>query len=139
MVKDYMNMFKDSKILLIEEDENDNLLIQVVLESKGYNVCSENVRSRVISKIVRVQPDLILVDFIISGRYQYSYLKDLVNNDNVKNIPIITISDKGNPVDEKLLVKVGIVDNINKPVHDLVLYDKINTALRLRSPDSDNW
>jgi DNA-binding response OmpR family regulator len=81
------------KRVLIVDDNRDILdLLQIILETEGYNVnCLEN-GNHLSTAIESYQPNLILMDIMLGHLDGRDLCKNLKSNPETKKIPIIMIS-----------------------------------------------
>ena len=79
--------------------------------------------------LMRVMPDLILLDINIPGTSGFDIIKKLKENDSYKNVPVIFLS--GNKDKESIVMglSLGAEDFITKPVADAELIESIDKVL----------
>jgi CheY-like chemotaxis protein len=79
------------KILVVDDDESILEVIQIVLESEGYQIqtCQN---SHCFQYLTASLPDLILLDILLSGEDGYELCKQLKHNQATAHIPIIMLS-----------------------------------------------
>ncbi len=105
-------MADKTKILIIEDEEALISLLKVKLEKEGFDVeCAYNGEEGY-KKIKEYKPDLILLDIVMPKMNGYEVLEKM-NEDNIK-IPVIIISNSGQPVELEKTKKLGAVDHLIK-------------------------
>jgi CheY-like chemotaxis protein len=79
------------KILVVDDDESILEVIQIVLESEGYQIqtCQN---SQCFQYLTGSLPDLILLDILLSGEDGYELCKQLKHDQTTAHIPIIMLS-----------------------------------------------
>ncbi len=115
---DYTHDAKDkaTKILYIEDDLNNALLMKRILEIDGYNVSLAASGDIGLDKAHKEHPDLILLDIYMPGLNGHEVAKRLRQTDDTKNIPILVISASPNSDDKRLSQEVGCNGYITKPI-----------------------
>jgi DNA-binding response OmpR family regulator len=85
-----LNMEK--KVLIVDDNRDILDLLQIILETEGYNVnCLEN-GNHLSTAIESYQPNLILMDIMLGHLDGRDLCKNLKSNPETKKIPIIMIS-----------------------------------------------
>lgn len=100
------------RILIIEDEESLVDLLTAKLKKEGYNVESAHDGEAGYNKIAKTKPDLILLDIVMPKMDGYEVLEKM-NEENV-NIPVIIISNSGQPVEIEKTKKLGAVGHLIK-------------------------
>lgn len=100
------------KILLIEDEEFLGDLLCKKLQGREYDVDWVGEGKKGLKKAKMGGYDLIILDMILPKLDGFDILEDLQNSGN--NIPIIIISNSGQPVDIKKAKKMGAIDYLVK-------------------------
>ena len=80
------------KILWVDDDEELTLSLQPNLEKEGWQVKTTLSAEQGKSMAVTDRPDLIIMDIIMGGEHGYKAIKDLLNNPQLSNVPVIVFS-----------------------------------------------
>lgn len=80
------------KVLIIDDDIDILESMQFVLEEEGYVVKTISSGQNLISEASSFNPEVILLDYLISGLSGIDICKDLKNDARTKEIPVIFIS-----------------------------------------------
>lgn len=115
------------KILVIDDDVSILSVIDKLLSMKGFSVDILSVPENVQSRIESFQPNLILLDVLISGNDGRLLCRQLKADENTKRIPVIMCS--GHPAAASTIGEYGADDYVAKPFDINVLIDKINHHL----------
>lgn len=103
------------KIILVIEDEEPLVeTLRIKLEKEGFTVETAEDGEAGIKKAEAIKPGLILLDLMlpkVKGEDVLTYLK---KHQELKNIPVIIISNSGQPVEIKALLASGADDYIIK-------------------------
>lgn len=106
------------KILIIEDEEILADLLQKKLIQAGYNalVAVDGVEG--MKEIKKDIPDLILLDIIMPKMGGFEVMRELQKEKKFSKIPIIIISNSGQPVELDLAQKLGATDWLIKTDFD---------------------
>lgn len=107
------------KILLVEDDKNLSALIQKKLEKEGYGFILAPDGSNVLEIARKVRPDLVLLDIDLPYKNGAEVLKDLREDEELKNTSVVIISSSGSPVDIHRVRQLGVKDYLIKVDFDL--------------------
>ncbi|HNZ83702.1 MAG TPA: response regulator [Candidatus Pacearchaeota archaeon] len=114
------------KILLIEDDTLLLDLVQNKLKEYGYDVLGKQSGEDGLEVIAEFFPDLILLDMLLPGIDGIQTLEQIKKNPKSTEIPVIIISNSGQPVELGRAEQLGARDWLIKVDFDLdELIDKI--------------
>jgi two-component system alkaline phosphatase synthesis response regulator PhoP len=106
------------KILLIEDEEIIIDLLQKKLIQSGYNIITARNGEEGIKKIKEEKPDLVLLDIIMPKMTGFDVLEKKNEDKEIKKIPVIIISNSGQPVEIDKAQKMGVKDWLVKTEFD---------------------
>lgn len=112
-----------AKILVVDDDLDILVVMEILLNMKGYEVEVTPKWEHAIDKIRIFKPDLILLDVLISGNDGRTICKKLKAEEDTKHIPIIMFS--AHPSAEATISEYGANDFIAKPFDVNELMEKI--------------
>lgn len=114
------------KILVVDDDESILEVIQIVLESEGYQIqISQN--SDCFQHFTNCLPDLILLDVLLSGEDGREICKQLKRNQATAHIPVVILSAH---TDANMFADVsGADDFLEKPFDVDVLLETVEKHL----------
>lgn len=107
------------KIFLIDDDQVLTQLIKQKLEKEGYEFHAVGDGVGVEKKLKEGKPDLLLLDIDLPYKNGVEILEDIRNDAELKNLPVIVISNSGNPVDIYRIKQLGVKDYLIKVDFDL--------------------
>lgn len=114
---------KIKKIVVVDDDPDILQAIKIILELQGYSV-STSQKGECVFKITRREsPNLILLDVLLSGSDGRNWAKQLKNEKDTKDIPIILIS--ADPSVHQSYKDCGADDFIPKPFDVDVLLKRV--------------
>jgi CheY-like chemotaxis protein len=117
------------KILVIEDEPDQNRLIKLRLEARGFTVLSARKAREGIELSAREKPDLILLDMILPDMHGLNAAMRLKKNPATRSIPVIAISAVGSPDFIKACLQEGIVAYMRKPYDPRELFQTIEKFL----------
>ncbi len=123
-----MSENKKVKILIIEDEEALANVLYAKIEKEGYEVEIAYDGEEGYKKIKKWKPDLILLDIVMPKMDGYEVMEK-INEEELK-IPVIVISNSGQPVEIEKTKKLGAVDHLIKTEFDpSEVMDKIKKYL----------
>src|SRR4030043_2287651 len=102
------------KILIIEDEKVLLEVLQKKLVSQGYEVWIAQDGEEGIKTIKETKPDLILLDIIMPKKDGFGVLEEINKNNDLAQIPVIIISNSGQPVEIDKALKMGVRDYLIK-------------------------
>ena len=124
----------NTKILIVDGDDNVNSEISNILANKGYLVHSAKTGKEGIDIALREHPDLIVLEVSLSDTDGFSVCKTL-RADGFKN-PIIFLSTRTSEIDAIIALELGAQDYIRKPPSIKELLARIEVQLKKNLPQT---
>lgn len=121
---------KSKTILIIDDSTTNVVLLQAVLNHKGYRIetaLSVKEAHAVMSKRL---PDLILLDLLMPRINGYEFLKEIKADEKTENIPIIVVSALTDQENVQKSLALGAQDFISKPVDIQKLIEIVDTVFK---------
>ena len=115
------------RILIIEDDEKLREELQKFLNNNGYKVEVLKTFDNTLNDILKINPDLILLDISLPGADGEYICKEIRKQ---SAMPIIIITSRDNELDELLCINYGADHYITKPFNIRILLAKISSLLR---------
>lgn len=123
-------MTQKKRILLVEDEEDIAALIKLQAELSGYKLHVEVDGINGYRAIEREKPDLVVLDIMLPGENGLDVCRRIKSSSELKNIPIIMLSAKGEELDIVLGLELGADDYVQKPFSPKVLFSRIKAILR---------
>jgi CheY-like chemotaxis protein len=122
-------MAQNKLVLIIDDSVTNVFLIESVLIEYGYSVMTALSAAEALVRLNKQKPDLILLDLLMPQISGFDFIKQIKQNDNFSEIPVIIVSavTDEDSIDE--IRKLGAIEYIKKPVVLTVLIDKIESVL----------
>lgn len=112
-------MKKEKIVLIIEDDRTLMEALKFELDYLGINVESHLYGEGAYEKTLKIKPDLILLDLVLPGMSGFDILEKVKNNLEIKDIPVIIITNLGEDTDKKRALELGAADFVIKASIDL--------------------
>jgi len=106
------------KIILIEDEELLINLLEKKLIQEGYEVKVARNGIEGLESIRKDKPDLILLDIIMPQMGGFEVMEEINKDPKLKKIPIIIVSNSGQPVELDKAQKLGAKDWLIKTEFD---------------------
>jgi len=118
------------KIVLVEDEEDIAALIKLQAEISGYKIFVEVDGLNGYRTIEKEKPDLVILDIMLPGLSGLDICRKLKNHEELKDIPVIMISARGEEIDVVLGLELGADDYVTKPFSPKVLFSRVRAILR---------
>ncbi len=115
------------RILIIEDDEKLREELKIFLNKNGYEAIVLQTFDNTIQDILRISPNLLLLDINLPNTDGEYICKEIRKQSNV---PIIIVTSRDNELDELLSINNGADHYITKPFNIQILLAKISSVLR---------
>jgi len=106
------------KILLVEDEEIVTDLLQRKLQKEGYEIFVARDGEEGLKLMEEIKPNLILLDIIMPKMGGFEVMEGMNKNKELKKIPVIVISNSGQPVELDRAQKLGAKDWLIKTQFD---------------------
>lgn len=115
-------------ILVVDDDRHTRLLLSAVLGNAGYNVTTACNGIEALEALDKIHTDLVVLDVMMPKMDGYEFTKTV--RDGNSTLPILMVTAKHLPADEKKGFIVGTDDYITKPIDEEKLLLRIKALLR---------
>lgn len=121
------------KILLIDDQLENLLLLKTILSEQHYQVYALKSGKTALTLIANIKPDLILLDILMPDLSGYEVCKSLKQDPQFQEIPIIFLSAASELTDKVKAFNLGACDYITKPFEAVEVLARVSYQLELRS------
>lgn len=125
-------------IYCVEDDQGIRDLMVYTLNASGFNAKGFKDASELYGALKIEKPELITLDIMLPKEDGISILKKLKDDDNLKNIPIIMASAKGEEYDKVLGLDLGADDYLAKPFGMMEMVSRVKAVLRRTGTIKEN-
>ena len=106
------------KILIIEDEEIILNLLQKKLLKEGFDVLIARDGAAGLELMKEKNPDLILLDIIMPQKGGFEVMEEMQKDREIRKIPVIVISNSGQPIELDRAQKLGAKDWLIKTEFD---------------------
>lgn len=117
------------KIVVIDDDPDQQAGLQVRLTASGYDVSSARDAMQAIAVVRKVKPDLILLDIGLPGGDGHTVIARLKSLGPIAAIPVIVLSAMEPGENVERMRAAGAVAYFQKPANNELLLAEIRKAL----------
>ncbi len=126
-----METIKESKILVVDDNEFNIYLIAYILKDQ-YNLKVAMTGTDALKMVEEDKPDLILLDVMMPEMDGYEVCRVLKSNESTKDIPVIFLTALSEDSEEMKGLDMGAVDYITKPFNPKLVAKRIKNHLALK-------
>ncbi|WP_066634434.1 response regulator transcription factor [Desulfolucanica intricata] len=119
------------KVLVVDDDQTVLDLIKLYGEREGFEIIGINNGDLVLPAFYREKPDVVILDIMLPGKDGLTLFRNLRE---IRMIPIIMLTAKGEEVDRVLGLEMGADDYVAKPFSPRELVARIKAVLRRTQP-----
>ena len=117
----------DTKILVVDDDNNISELLRLYFENEGYEVKTANDGAEGVNAFKAFEPDLVLLDVMMPKKDGWQVLREIRE---MSSKPVIMITAKGDVFDKVLGLELGADDFVVKPFDTKELSARAKAVLR---------
>jgi two-component system, OmpR family, response regulator VicR len=128
-----MESEKTRCIVYIEDDLEMIDLVKLILSRRGFDVKGAHGGRQGIDIVQQIKPDLVLLDLMMPDVDGWEVYQQLKAHESTKDIPVIVITAKAQPIDRVLGLHIAKVDDyISKPFHPQELLESIDKVMKAK-------
>ena len=120
-----------SKILLVDDNQQNLELIQAYLEALPVEITTARDGVEAIESINQDPPDLVLLDVMMPRMSGFEVCQKLKTNPDTRDIVVIMVTALHEVADYERAVESGTDDFLSKPVNKLELLTRVRSLLRV--------
>lgn len=102
-------------VVLVEDEPNIIEAIRFFLTREGWTVEAHSDGSDAVEVIKAANPDLVILDLMLPGKSGMEILKDLREEDGLRNLPVLMLTARGQARDREMAEKAGVSRFMTKP------------------------
>ena len=119
-----------ARILIVEDNSLNRLLIHDVLELRGHDVFEAATVSEARDILAAVRPDLLLLDVQIPGGGGEAVIREVRRRPDLTDLPIVAVTSLAMPGDRERLLSIGFQGYLSKPIDTRTFAAAIETYLK---------
>ncbi|MDO5396362.1 MAG: response regulator transcription factor [bacterium] len=124
----------NSKVLIVDDDENIVELMRINLMKEGFDICTANDGEKAVELFRTETPSIVILDVMMPKMDGWQVCREIRR---ISNIPIIMLTAKGETFDKVLGLELGADDYMVKPFETKELIARVKAVLR-RSESAEN-
>jgi two-component system, cell cycle response regulator DivK len=125
-----MDEKKEFKILVVDDSTTNVVLLEAILDEKGYQIETALNAKEAYSIIEKETPDLILLDLLMPKISGFDFLEEIRKNQKTINTPVIVVSALTDEENIEKIMKMGAIDFVKKPIDLQYLVERVESVLK---------
>jgi len=119
-------------VMIVEDDEMLLRALYLAFLHSGFTIATASDGETAVRMTERLKPDLVLLDLLLPKMSGFEYLQAIKANPDLKDTPVIILSNLGDKGDMEKAKGLGAADYFIKANTDLsVLAKKVNDLLKV--------
>ena len=118
-----------TKILIIDDDSQNRDILKTRLELAGYEVKEATNGDEGLEAALKEEADLIILDIMMPKKDGWQVCKGIRGNPKTRNVPVIALTARIQPIDEMRSWESGVDEYFQKPVEPATLLASIEKLL----------
>ena len=119
LAENLFDWVKTMKILIVEDEDVLSLVLEEKFKNEGYEIMIAKDGGEAQPKAEKFKPDIILLDLILPKKGGLEVLESLKSNSELKQIPVIVLSNLEGDETIKKALSLGAVDYFVKTQHPI--------------------
>ncbi|MEC7183298.1 MAG: hybrid sensor histidine kinase/response regulator, partial [Bdellovibrionota bacterium] len=119
-------------ILIIDDIKDMRTLLKNILLPHGYKVSLAKNPEEGLKKVVKIKPDLVIVDWMMGETSGIDFIKSIRSDQKSKTTPIILLTAKSDEESRTTGVKSGADAFLGKPFNEVELVSLVRNLTRLK-------
>ncbi len=119
-----------TKILLVDDDNTMSRLFQYNLNKEGFECLTASSAEEGLEKAKSFQPDIIISDIMMPKTDGFEFRKMILKNDELKGIPFVFLTAKGDESDILDGYGLGITDYVIKTAGPRIVVAKVSAIIQ---------
>jgi len=125
-----MDENRDYKILVVDDSTTNVVLLEAILDEKGYKIETALNAKEAYTIIEKDTPDLILLDLLMPKISGFDFLEEIRKNKKTMNTPVIVVSALTDEENVEKIMKMGAIDFVKKPIDLQYLVERVENVLQ---------
>src|SRR5882724_1535410 len=119
-----------ARILVVDDSPTIRKVVGSILEARSYQALLAADGQEALDMLGTEQVDLVLLDFVMPRMNGYQFCRELRAHPELKNLPVVLMSAKGDKIRGQFVQQTGAIDAITKPFDARGLIAVIEGALK---------
>ena len=119
-----------ARILVVDDSPTIRKVVSSILVAREYEALLAEDGQEALDLLGTEKVDLVLLDFVMPRMNGYQFCRELRANQELKNLPVVLMSAKGDKIREQFVEQTGAIDAITKPFDARGLVAVVEGALK---------
>lgn len=120
---------RNYKILVVDDSTTNVVLLEAILDEKGYQIETALNANEAYAIIERESPDLILLDLLMPKISGFEFLEEIRKNEKTIHTPVIVVSALTDEENIEKILQMGAIDFVKKPIDLQYLVERVEKVL----------
>jgi len=125
-------MEEKKRILIVDDEKLNRNILADILKHEYKVILAKNGEQALKRAFSDTPPDLILLDIVMPDMDGYEVCKQLKNQEETKEIPVIFVTSMSEVMKESKGFELGAVDYITKPFHPPIIKARVRAHISLK-------
>jgi|SRR5262245_11494442 len=121
------------RVMIVEDEPHIVLSLEILLQRAGYETATAADGDESLALIRQLHPDVVVLDIMLPKRNGYEVCQALKADPDLRSIPVIMLSAKGQEVEILKGLELGASAYIAKPFGNAEILEAIRAALESRA------
>jgi len=117
------------KVLIVDDASIVRRLLEVFVQQEAHAVLLARNGQEALDILARENVDVILLDIYMPVKNGFEVLEAVKQNPSLAHLPVLIISERGDPNDQVRCIEMGAVDYLPKPVNKALLRARLATCI----------
>jgi len=126
-------MDKKVRILCVDDEDRNLLLLEGMLIPLGYEVILARDGEEALERVQETRPDVILLDVMMPKMGGFEVARQLKDNEETKIIPIVMVTALREVEDRIKALEAGADDFLSKPVDQTELRARVRSLIKVKA------
>jgi DNA-binding response OmpR family regulator len=117
------------RVLVIEDEPNIIEALSFILSRDGWTVHTHSDGLNANDRIRATPPDLVILDVMLPGNSGFDILRDLRADPEMRTLPVLMLTARGQARDRELAEKLGVNRFITKPFSNAEVIENVRALV----------
>jgi DNA-binding response OmpR family regulator len=117
------------RVLVIEDEPNIIEALSFILSRDGWTVHTHSDGLNANDRIRATPPDLVILDVMLPGKSGFDILRDLRADPEMRTLPVLMLTARGQARDRELAEKLGVNRFITKPFSNAEVIENVRALV----------
>ena len=118
------------RVLVVDDNAVNRRLLQVLLHSRGYEVCEAASAPEAFATLAEESPDLILIDIRLPGMDGLAATRTLKADPATREIPVVAVTSYAMKGDAEKARTAGCCAYVTKPIDKTLFLETVASVLK---------